>query len=58
VSQTQARRRKATANGTPNFIQVKKSMAGASGKIAASWDMKIPFGGVPMIVAMPPMLAA
>ncbi len=58
MSQIQAMKRNMAANGTPNFIQVKKSMVGASGKIVASWEMKIPFGGVPMIVAIPPMLAA
>ncbi|KAF5032274.1 hypothetical protein DSECCO2_618990 [anaerobic digester metagenome] len=51
-------KRNTAANGTPNFIQVKKSMEGAPGKIVASWVMKIPFGGVPMIVAIPPILAA
>ena len=42
----------------PNIIQLKKSMAGASGKRTGIWARKIPFGGLPMGVPIPPMLAA
>ena len=58
VSQNQEIGRKITASGMPNFIQAKKSTGGASGKMVPNCAMKIPLGGVPMMVAIPPMVAA
>jgi hypothetical protein len=42
----------------PNISQLKKPIGGTSGKRRGTWERKIPFGGLPMGVPSPPILAA
>jgi len=58
VSQNQAINRNMTIKGTAKIIHEKKSISGAAGKILDNWATRIPFGGVPIRVAIPPMVAA
>jgi hypothetical protein len=51
-------RRKMAINGTAKVIHEKKSMPGAPGKMPEVWATRIAFGGVPIRVAIPPMVAA
>ncbi len=58
VSQAQAKIRNMVENGIAKTIQEKKSIVGAWGKRVSSWARRMPFGGVPISVAIPPIVPA